>query len=135
MAFRSATLLQILFCSDCLESQAIACFTKPPATITVLILAQTAPRKTEAATGCAKHGNVNPEAAARNPEAATGCAKHGNVNPEAAARKTEVATGCAKHGNVNPEAAARKTEVATGKVTHTSELQIIETAGSIKTYL
>ena len=70
----------------------------------------------EAATGCAKHGNVKAEAA-------TGYAKHGNVKAEAATGytkhgnvKAEAATGCAKHGNVKAEAAAKKTEVATRKV-------------------
>jgi hypothetical protein len=41
-------------------------------------------------------------------EAATGCAKHGNVKAEAATRKAEAATDCAKHGNVKAEAAIRK---------------------------
>ncbi|MBD0266639.1 MAG: hypothetical protein ICV78_29135 [Tolypothrix sp. Co-bin9] len=63
--------------------------------------------KAEAATECAKHGNVLAEAAARKAEAATECAKHGNVLAEAA-------TECAKHGNALAEAAARKAEAATG---------------------
>ncbi|MFK0730656.1 MAG: hypothetical protein ACIWVG_05710 [Gloeotrichia echinulata HAB0833] len=51
--------------------------------------------KAEAATVCAKHGNVKAEAATGLTEAATACAKHGNVKAEAATGLTEAATVCA----------------------------------------
>jgi hypothetical protein len=40
---------------------------------------------------------VKAEVAARKTEVATGCAKHANVKAEVAARKAEVATGNVKH--------------------------------------
>ncbi|WP_017655000.1 hypothetical protein [Fortiea contorta] len=65
--------------------------------------------KTQAATSCAKHENVQAEAATEKTEATTDCAKHGNVVTEAATGKAEAATGCAKHRNVVTEAATGKT--------------------------
>ncbi|MHC5932905.1 hypothetical protein [Nostoc sp.] len=63
--------------------------------------AEVATLKAEAATDCAKHGNVKAEVATLKAEVATDCAKHGNV-------KTEAATDCAKHENVKAEVATLK---------------------------